>query len=200
LAVWGVSPDWLKPKGYASIIRRLGEAAAPAEWVGVGGAVRAPSLHLYPGICLTTEENHVKPQSGYPKGARLNMAERIRLVDLAIAGDSLDWPAGPCRPWLSPQATGSTLGQLDYLPSRRTRGFPTSANFESKLAVRDLMWLANSGTHRSSCIYLLFTYQGAPVARRRHLDCNTCNFGLGAGCGSPRGARIIHHGADELLT
>jgi len=23
----------------------------------------------------------------------------------------LDWPAGPCRPWLSHQATGSTLGQ-----------------------------------------------------------------------------------------
>jgi hypothetical protein len=26
----------------------------------------------------------------------------IRLVDLAIAVDGLDWPAGPCRPWLSP--------------------------------------------------------------------------------------------------
>jgi hypothetical protein len=36
LAVWRVSPDWLKPKGYASIIRRLGEAAATAE-----GGVRA---------------------------------------------------------------------------------------------------------------------------------------------------------------
>jgi hypothetical protein len=30
LAVWGLSPDWLKPKRYATIIRRLGEAAAPA--------------------------------------------------------------------------------------------------------------------------------------------------------------------------
>jgi len=67
----------------------------------------------------------------------------IRLVDLAIAGDGLDWPAAPCRPWLSRQATGSTQGQLKYLPSRRTRGFPTSANFESKLTVRALMWSAN---------------------------------------------------------
>jgi hypothetical protein len=63
LAVGGVSPDWLKPKGYVTIIRRLGEAAAPME--GGGGAGRAPSLHLYPGICLTTEENYGKPQSGY---------------------------------------------------------------------------------------------------------------------------------------
>jgi len=26
----------------------------------------------------------------------------IRLVDLAIAGDGLDWPAGSCRPWRTP--------------------------------------------------------------------------------------------------
>jgi len=50
----------------------------------------------------------------------------IRFVDLAIAGDGLDWPAVLCRPWLSRQATGSTLGQRKYLPSCRTSGFPTS--------------------------------------------------------------------------
>ena len=72
----------------------------------------------------------------------------IRLVDLAMAGDGLDWPAGPCRPSLSCQATGSTLGQCKNLPSCRTRGFPTSANFELKLAVRALMWSANNGTPR----------------------------------------------------
>ena len=53
---------------------------------------------------------------------------------------------------------------------------PTSANTESKPSEMALMWSANSGTPRSSCICLLLTYQGAPVARRRHLDCNTCNF------------------------
>ena len=36
----------------------------------------------------------------------------ILLVDLAIAGYGLDWPAVLCRPWLSRQATGSALGQL----------------------------------------------------------------------------------------
>jgi len=100
----------------------------------------------------------------------------IRLIDMVIAGDGLDWPPVPCRPWLSRQATGSTLGQLKYLPSCSTRGFPTSANFESKLSVRALMWSANSGTPRSSCVCLLLTYQVAPVARRRHLDFNTCNL------------------------
>jgi len=44
----------------------------------------------------------------------------IHLVDLAIAGHGLDWPAGPCGPCLSRQATDSTLGQRKYLPSCRT--------------------------------------------------------------------------------
>ena len=144
-----------------------------------GGMQAVPRLcTVYPGICLTTEENHGKPQSGYPKGTRLISAERdsIRLVDLAIAGDGLNWPAGPCHPLLSRQVTGSTLGQHKYLPSCRTRGFPTSAIFESKLTVRTLMWSANNRTPRSSCICLLLTYQVAPVARQRHLDCNTCSL------------------------
>ena len=125
-----------------------------------------------PGISLTTEGKSQK---------NLSPGMRKALVDLAIAGDGLDWPACPSRPWLSRQSTGSTLGQIKYLPSCRTRGFPTSSNLESKLAVRALMWSANNGTPRSSCICLLLTYQGAPVARRRHLDCNTCRPGHGCG-------------------
>jgi hypothetical protein len=42
LAVWGASPDWLKPNGHASIIRRLGEAAATAE-----GVRAVPRLCIY---------------------------------------------------------------------------------------------------------------------------------------------------------
>jgi hypothetical protein len=56
----------------------------------------------------------------------------IRLVDLAIAGDGLVWPAGSCRPWLTPKATVSTLGQCKCLPSCRTGGFSTSASFGFK--------------------------------------------------------------------
>jgi hypothetical protein len=45
----------------ATFVRRLGEAAAAWE-----RRLRAvPRLNIpYPGICLTTEENHGKPQSG----------------------------------------------------------------------------------------------------------------------------------------
>jgi len=81
----------------------------------------------------------------------------IRLVDLAIAGDDLDWPAVPCRPWLSRQTTGSKLGQVKYQPCCRTRGFPTSGNFESKVSFWALMWSAKRGMPRSSCICLLRT-------------------------------------------
>jgi len=100
----------------------------------------------------------------------------IRFVDMAIVGDGFDWPAAPCRPWFSRQATGSTLGQRKYLPNCRTMGFHTSDNFESKLSVRALMWSAKNGTPRSSCICLLRTHQGTAVARRRHLVCSTCSL------------------------
>jgi len=130
---------------------------------------------LYPGICLTTEENHGKPQSVYPKGDWLISSKR---ESFSRRGHRGRWHrlAGTCRPFLSSQATGSTLGQLKYLPICRTRGFHTSANFESKLAVRALMCSANNGTLRSSCICLLLSYQGAALERRRHLDCNNCNL------------------------
>jgi hypothetical protein len=130
-----------------------------------------------PGICLTTEGKSRKNLSQSIRKALGRPAPNaIRLVALAIAGDGLDWPAGPCRPWLSRQATGSILGQRKYLPSCSTRGFPASAKLNLKLEVRALMWSANNGTPRSSCICLLLTYQGAPVARRRHLDFSTCRL------------------------
>ena len=38
------------------------------------------------------------------------------------------------------------------------------------------MWSAKNGTPNSSLICLLPVYQGAPVTRRRHLECETCNL------------------------
>jgi len=69
------------------------------------------------------------------------------------------WPRLACCP-LPPLAFASGDGvnpRSAYLPSCRTRGFPTSANLESKLSARALMWSANSGTTRYSCICLLLT-------------------------------------------
>jgi hypothetical protein len=95
---------------------------------------------VYPSICLTTEEKSPKNLSqASRKALGYSVLNAIRLVDVVIAGDDLDYPAGPCRPWLTRQATGSTLGQPKNLPSCRTRSFPKSATFESKLAVSALI-------------------------------------------------------------
>jgi hypothetical protein len=125
---------------YATFVRRLGEAAAPG-----GGECGPCSVFASKTLAfaLQLRKNHGKTS--------------VRVTE-ARSADGLDWPAGLCRPWLSRLATGSTLGQHKYLPSCCTRGFPTSANFESKLSVWALVWLANSGTPRSSCICLLLTY------------------------------------------
>jgi hypothetical protein len=90
--------------------------------------------------------------------------------------DSLGWSAeyqstSVTRGWLQ-----SALGRHRCLPSCRTKGFPASANFESKLLVSALMWSAKNGIPKSSWISLLLTYQGALFAMRRHLDCSTCSF------------------------
>jgi len=98
---------------------------------------------------------------------------RTRFVlSTAIAGNGLDWPAVPCSPWLSCHATGSTHGQLRYLPSCHARGFPISANFESKSWSGP--WCGRKTAERPDLVPV--THQGASVARRRHLDCNTCNL------------------------
>jgi hypothetical protein len=84
--------------------RRLGEAAAP--WgLGEMRAVPRPCI-VYPGICLTTEENHGKPQSGYPKGARLISAKRDSFSRL---GRRWQWPRLACWP-LPPLAFASGNG------------------------------------------------------------------------------------------
>ena len=139
--MWILSGAWVKPP-------RLGEMSTG----------RAPLCIVYTGICLTTQEKSRKNLSqSNRKALGWSAPNAIRLVDLAIAGDGLDWPAGPCRPWLSRQAMESTLDQRKYLQICRNKGFPMSAIFESKFAVRALMWSANSGTPRSSCICLLLT-------------------------------------------
>ena len=86
----------------------------------------------------------------YPKGDRLISDERDSFSRLGNRGR---WPRLACwtlPPFAFASGNGSILGQRRYLLSFRTRGFPTSANFESKLAVRALMWSANNETPRSA--------------------------------------------------
>jgi len=147
---------------YATFIRRLGEATAHGGG-NCGPCAEFASNTLAFALQLRKITENISQGNRMALGCSAPSA--IRFVDLTTAGDGLDWSAVPCRPWLSRQAMGLTLDQRKYLPSCRTRVFPTSANFKSKLSIRALMWSANSGTPRSSCICLLFTSQGAPVAR-----------------------------------
>ena len=57
------------------------------------------------------------PSQGNRMALKCSAPKAIRFVDLGIAGDVLDWPAVPCRPWLSRQATGLTLGQRHAVPT-----------------------------------------------------------------------------------
>ena len=134
-------------------------------------------IELCPGIYLTTEENHGKTSV---RAAEKCLANHCRARIVWSTGPptsgGLDWSTDTRRSRLTLQATGPTLGQSKYLPSCRSKGFFTSANLESKLAVRALMWSAKKGTPKSSWICLLLRYQGAPVTRRRHSDCSTCSL------------------------
>jgi hypothetical protein len=62
-----------------------------------------------------------------------------------------------------------------------TKGFPSSVNVLSKLSVSALMWSANNGIPKSSCICLFLTYQSPIFTMRRHLNRITSIFGRGCG-------------------
>ena len=120
LAVWVLSPDWPSSKlQVCDFFRRLGEAAAP----GGGECGPCPDFVSYT-LAFALELRKKWKTSVRLCKKRSADLNAIHLVDLAIAGESLDWPAGPCRPWPSHQATGSTLSQRKYLPSCCTRGSP----------------------------------------------------------------------------
>ena len=160
LAVWVLSPEWLSCQLEVCDFCQAHRWSRRAWWRGVPAVPWLCIIYL--GISLTTYEKSRKTLSqGIRKALGWPAPDAIRLVDLVIAGEGLDWPAGPCRPSLSRQAKGSTFGQR-ICRVAVLGGFPTSANFESKLAVRALTLSAKSGTPRFPWICLLLTYQGHP--------------------------------------
>jgi hypothetical protein len=132
----------------------------------LGQAARA--LYKFPGICVTTEENHGKSQSPLPSTLTLLVAPTW----LSFR-DSLDRPAEHQTSLITRGFLQTVLDRHKCLPSC---GFPASDNFKSKLSVSNLMRSAKNGIPKSSWICLLPTYQGALVAMRRQLGCSTCSF------------------------
>lgn len=146
LDVWVVSPDWLSRKLEVCDICQALRWCRRAWGRGVQAVPRL--CIVCPGIYLTSEE---KLQKNLRQGNRTalgwSVMNEIRLVELAIAGNELDWPASPCCPWISRQTTGSTLCQRKYLLSCPTRGFPTSETWSgSGIQKFDNFALFNSGS------------------------------------------------------
>jgi len=141
LAGFRAQTDSVTYWSYVTCVRRLGEAATPG-----GGKCRPCPNFASNTLAFALQLRKIT--ENLSQGNRMALGcsapNAFRLVNLAIAGDFLDWSAVPCSPWLSRQATGSTVGQHKYLPSCRTGGFPTSADLQSKLSVMALMWTANS--------------------------------------------------------
>ena len=106
-----------------------------------------------PWLCICTLALHYN--WGKMKGSWLISAEHDSFVDLAIVGNDLDCPAGPCCPWLSRQATGSTLVQRTYLPSYCTRGFPHQLTLSQSSQSGLWCWqTAEHPDHHVSACYL----------------------------------------------
>ena len=143
---------------------------------GWRGVLAVPRLCIKLGsdICLTTEEIHGKTSVRASENWSAYQ-HRARFVWSTWPSNScgLDWSASTRRRRFALRSTRPTLGQSGYLPTCRTKWFPASANFESILSFRTLMWSASSGTPKSSWICLLLRYQGAPVTMRRHVECST---------------------------
>jgi hypothetical protein len=145
------------------LVRRIGEATAPVE----GECGPCPDFLSIPWHCLTTEENHEKTSVTERRSA--DKCRKWFVCRLGFCGRCHRMACWPLPSLAFASGDGSTIVQRMFRPSYCTSALPTSANFESKLPARAQM-SANSRTPRSSCICYL-TYQGAPVARRRHLDC-----------------------------
>jgi len=80
---------------YATFVRRLGDAAAP------GGGECGPCPD-FASNTLAFALQRRKITGNISQGNRMALGcsapNAIRFVDLAIAGDGLDWPAVSCRP------------------------------------------------------------------------------------------------------
>jgi hypothetical protein len=129
------------------LFRRFGEASTPEGECGL-------CIILCPGLCLTTEEKITEnPQSGHSCSASLCPARFV--WSTWPSSNGLNWPAGPRRSWFTRRAEVPTLGPRRYLLICRTKGFPTSAKLESKLAVIALMWsrIAEHPDPRESACY-----------------------------------------------
>jgi len=149
-------------------VRHLGEVVAP----GGRRACREPTMcrkpwHLNYCRGKITE----KPQSGQTMGDRLISPYAFSLVD---------WP------WLPMASLGllssAALGfrcrlRRQFSVSARFCGFTVIGRSAHQLTLRQSSDVVGKQQNAQILVYLPATYvPGAPVTRRRRLDCNTCRL------------------------
>jgi len=138
LTVWVLSPDWLSRE---LDVCDFCQALRWSRRAWVRGVRAVPRLCIvYPAFAFNWWKITETPQSEYPKGARLTSAQRHLFSRIGHRERCSRLACCPLPPLAFASGDGSTLGQRKYLPSCRTRGFPTSA--KSKLAFGALMWSA----------------------------------------------------------
>ena len=123
LAVWVLSP--VANCRFATFFRRLGEAAAP----GGGVCGPCPDVASYTlAFALQLRKITENLSQGSRKALGWSAPNAIRLVDLGIAGLLV-----PAALGFRVRRRGQPSVSVKYLPSCRTRGFPTSADFWVKV-------------------------------------------------------------------
>jgi hypothetical protein len=138
MALWGLNPDVL---GSLCLM-------ASATW---GGMTSAEGLHDWGGqavpisiITLTFALQLRKRTENLSQGSQVvgdYSLRRLGCLKMDSLGRLVEHQCtSVTRGWLQ-----SALGRHRCLPSCRTKGFPASANFESKLSVSALMWSAKNG-------------------------------------------------------
>ena len=113
-----------------------------------------PVFALFPGICLTAEE---KSWQNLSQGSRKVPKGTIDLIDFTAVRQATS--SGLLTPWLGLQVTQVNLLSAQVSAELLNDGFSTSANFESKLKLRVLMWSTKNETLRFSSTCLVFMYQ-----------------------------------------
>jgi hypothetical protein len=152
---WGLNPEVLGSSWLKASETWRGSLRLKAS---VMGRRAVPIFSLWPGIRFTTEEKHGKPQSGQPSSPGT-----ARCADLAAFWGTASAGLLDVRSPRFPRWLQSALGRHRCLPSCRTKGFPASANFESKLSVNALMW---SATLKPKLVQIIFN--ASPVPQRKH--------------------------------
>jgi len=168
-------------------IRHTGEVVVPMKLAG-----RALSFRVPPPFAFQLREKSIR--QGSARWARFSLS----------TWPPFDrWQGHVCRA-LSPfgrfMRPGSKIGQHRYLSICVTKGFPTSANFESNLPVRDLTWSTKNGTSQTLVNLTVISVPRCTGSIAKTLGLKHLNFpDTGAGGGRPDGERVVHRRTDELL-